>query len=99
METLVGVISDTHGLLRPEAVAALRGSRLILHAGDVGAPAVLDQLRALVPTCAVRGNNLSRFSLTNARMPGTSDGVAFRNIVGPHISRIPAVRTPARHLF
>ena len=56
METLVGVISDTHGLLRPEAVAALRGSRLILHAGDVGAPAVLDQLRALVPTCAVRGN-------------------------------------------
>jgi len=56
METLVGVISDTHGLLRPEAVAALRGSQVILHAGDVGAPVVLDQLRALAPTCAVRGN-------------------------------------------
>jgi uncharacterized protein len=55
-DLLVGVISDTHGLLRPEAVAALRGSHLILHAGDIGAPAVLDQLAALAPTRAVRGN-------------------------------------------
>ena len=53
----VGVISDTHGLLRPEALAALRGSALILHAGDVGAPEVVDGLRALAPTMAVRGNN------------------------------------------
>jgi len=52
----VGVISDTHGLLRPEAVAALRGSQLIIHAGDVGAPEVLDHLRNLAPTHAVRGN-------------------------------------------
>ena len=52
----VGVISDTHGLLRPEAVEALRGSSLILHAGDVGSPAVLDQLRIIAPTRAVRGN-------------------------------------------
>ena len=52
----VGVISDTHGLLRPEAVAALRGSDLIVHAGDVGAPEVLEQLRAIAPTTAVRGN-------------------------------------------
>jgi uncharacterized protein len=52
----VGVISDTHGLLRPEAVEVLRGSSLILHAGDVGTPAVLDQLRAIAPTRAVRGN-------------------------------------------
>ena len=56
MQTLVGVISDTHGLLRPEAIAALRGSHLIIHAGDVGRPEVLDELRALVPTNAVRGN-------------------------------------------
>ena len=52
----VGVISDTHGLLRPEAVAALAGSHLIVHAGDVGGPEVLDQLRAIAPTYAVRGN-------------------------------------------
>ena len=52
----VGLISDTHGLLRPEALAALAGSDLILHAGDVGTPAVLDGLRALAPVVAVRGN-------------------------------------------
>ena len=56
VETRVGVISDTHGLLRPEAVAALRGSQIIMHAGDVGAPHVLEHLRALAPTFAVRGN-------------------------------------------
>ena len=52
----VGVISDTHGLLRPEAVAALRGSDLILHAGDVGRADILDSLRAIAPVYAVRGN-------------------------------------------
>jgi hypothetical protein len=52
----VGVISDTHGLLRPEAVAALHGSDLIVHAGDVGAPGILEALRAIAPTFAVRGN-------------------------------------------
>ena len=52
----VGVISDTHGLLRPEAVDALHGSDLILHAGDVGQAEVLDRLRTVAPTVAVRGN-------------------------------------------
>jgi hypothetical protein len=52
----VGVISDTHGLLRPQAVDALRGCDLIIHAGDVGAPGILDALRALAPLHAVRGN-------------------------------------------
>jgi len=52
----VGVISDTHGLLRPEALAALTGSDLILHAGDVGGPEVLGPLRELAPVHAVRGN-------------------------------------------
>jgi putative phosphoesterase len=52
----VGVISDTHGLLRPEAVATLRGSDCIIHAGDVGDPAILNQLRAIAPLTAVRGN-------------------------------------------
>jgi uncharacterized protein len=55
-DTTLGVISDTHGLLRPEAVAALRGSDLIIHAGDVGNPAVIDQLRGVAPTFVVRGN-------------------------------------------
>jgi len=55
-EILVGIISDTHGLLRPEALAALQGSQLIIHAGDVGKPEVLDALRGVAPTFAVRGN-------------------------------------------
>jgi len=53
---LIGVISDTHGLLRPEALEALRGSRHIIHAGDVGAPEILDQLAVIAPVTAVRGN-------------------------------------------
>lgn len=52
----VGVISDTHGLLRPAAVEALQGSEHILHAGDVGDPAVLDTLRSIAPVIAIRGN-------------------------------------------
>jgi putative phosphoesterase len=57
MALVVGVISDTHGLLRPEAAKALRGSDHILHAGDIGGPEVLEALRALAPVTAVRGNN------------------------------------------
>lgn len=53
---LIGAISDTHGLLRPEAVEALRGSQHIIHAGDVGAPEILEQLAAIAPVTAVRGN-------------------------------------------
>jgi putative phosphoesterase len=53
---LIGVISDTHGLLRPEAVAALHGVEHILHAGDVGDIAILDALREIAPVTAIRGN-------------------------------------------
>jgi uncharacterized protein len=53
---IIGVISDTHGLLRPEAVAALQGSDYIIHAGDVGDPQILDKLAAIAPVTAVRGN-------------------------------------------
>ena len=52
----VGVISDTHGLLRPEALAALQGSDYIIHAGDVGDPDILAQLAKIAPVTAVRGN-------------------------------------------
>lgn len=54
---VVGIISDTHGLIRPEAVRALRGVDLILHAGDVGSADVLDSLKRIAPVVAVRGNN------------------------------------------
>ena len=53
----IGVISDTHGLVRPEALAALAGSELIVHAGDVGGAEVLEALARIAPVRAVRGNN------------------------------------------
>ncbi|VVP95074.1 hypothetical protein PS938_01950 [Pseudomonas fluorescens] len=53
----IGVISDTHGLLRPEAIAALQGCDRILHAGDIGSAMILEQLAAIAPVDAVRGNN------------------------------------------
>jgi uncharacterized protein len=52
----IGIISDTHGLLRAEALAALGGCKLIIHAGDVGDPGVLDKLGEIAPVIAVRGN-------------------------------------------
>lgn len=54
--TRVGLISDTHGLLRDEALRALKGCELIIHAGDVGRPEILGALKALAPVVAVRGN-------------------------------------------
>lgn len=56
MSHILGLISDTHGLLRPEAVAALRGCERIVHAGDVGSADVLRQLRDIAPVVAVAGN-------------------------------------------
>jgi putative phosphoesterase len=56
MSKMIGLISDTHGLIRPEALNALRGSDFIIHAGDIGRPDVLGHLMALAPVFAVRGN-------------------------------------------
>ena len=53
----LGIIADTHGLMRPEAVAALAGAERIIHAGDIGRPEVLQALEAVAPVIAVRGNN------------------------------------------
>jgi len=53
---LIGVISDTHGLLRPEAVRALAGSERVVHAGDLGDPQILEELERIAPVSAVRGN-------------------------------------------
>lgn len=55
--TRIGLISDTHGLLRPEALAFLAGCDHIVHGGDIGGPDILDHLRALAPLTVVRGNN------------------------------------------
>ncbi len=55
-EIVVGVISDTHGLMRPQALAALQGCDLIIHAGDVGNPDIIKTLAAIAPTHVVRGN-------------------------------------------
>ena len=53
---MIGVISDTHGLMRPEAAAALAGSDRIIHAGDLGKPGIYERLARIAPTVAVRGN-------------------------------------------
>jgi putative phosphoesterase len=53
---IIGLISDTHGLMREKALTALKGSDLIIHAGDVGKPGIIEQLRAVAPVTAVRGN-------------------------------------------
>ena len=53
----IGLISDTHGLVRPEALKALEGVELIVHAGDIGQPEVLDRLQAIAPLAAIKGNN------------------------------------------
>jgi putative phosphoesterase len=55
-DIVVGVISDTHGLMRPQAVAALAGSDMIIHAGDIGTTEVIDRLGGVAPTFVVRGN-------------------------------------------
>ena len=56
-DKLIGIISDTHGLVRPEALEALKGVDMILHAGDIGSQDVLDTLNEIAPVVAVRGNN------------------------------------------
>lgn len=56
-QTVIGVISDTHGLLRPEALKHLSDVAQIIHAGDIGSPNVLEKLQSLAPVSAVRGNN------------------------------------------
>ena len=72
---LVGLIADTHGLIRPEAIAALTGVDLILHAGDVGGPAVLTALAVIAPVRAVAGNVDSPDDRLLSAIDCTLDGV------------------------
>jgi putative phosphoesterase len=57
MSVKIGLIADTHGLLRPQALAALQGCDYLIHAGDIGKPEILEALRAIAPLTVVRGNN------------------------------------------
>ncbi|MCK7577391.1 MAG: metallophosphatase family protein [Chromatiales bacterium] len=70
---IIGVISDTHGLLRPEALAALEGSELILHAGDVGDLRILDELARIAPVHAVYGN--TDWGEVRGRLPRTVEWI------------------------
>jgi putative phosphoesterase len=79
----VGVISDTHGLLRPEAVRALRGVGLLVHAGDIGSAEILERLREIAPLVAVRGNN-DRGAWAAAVPETTTAEVAGRRIYVLH---------------
>lgn len=90
----VSVLADTHGLLRPRVLELVRGSELILHAGDVGDPAILDELSVVAPVRAVRGNVDTDGRL--ARLPevidGDAGGLAYRmthcrSDVGPNWHR------------
>src|SRR5438477_1222790 len=76
-ESTVGLISDTHGLLRPEAIAALTGVDYIVHAGDIGDERILERLSMIAPVTAVRGNNdrsawASRIPETQVLQVGTA---------------------------
>src|SRR4051812_48189445 len=90
---VVGLISDTHALVRPEALDALAGVARILHAGDVGAPDVLRALARVAPVTAVRGNN-DRGTWA-ARLPETARiAVAGRRVLLVHEKTHAAARTP-----
>jgi uncharacterized protein len=66
-EGRVGLISDTHGLLRPEALSFLQGSQLIIHAGDIGGRHILEALSAIAPVIAVRGNNDTELGMQSVK--------------------------------
>jgi hypothetical protein len=90
---VVGLISDTHGLVRPEALAALAGVSRIVHAGDVGAPQVLEALARIAPVTAVRGNN-DRDAWA-ARLPATAEiVVGGRRLLVVHERTHPAAEAP-----
>jgi putative phosphoesterase len=90
----VGLISDTHGLLRPDAAAFLQGSDCIVHAGDICDPAVLERLAAIAPVTAVRGNNdrgawAERLNETEFVQAGAISVYAIHDLAASTSSRVP----------
>jgi predicted phosphodiesterase len=73
----IGLISDTHGLLRPEALRALRGSQHIIHSGDVGVAEILDELATIAPVTAIRGNLDQAAGRADCPRPNASRSAAF----------------------
>lgn len=96
--TVVGVISDTHGLLRPEALAALRTSELIVHAGDIGDPEILERLAEMAPVVAVRGNNdrVADFPALPERVTLVAGGVRLHVVHEAAHVILPGVGEPVR---
>ncbi|WDU65546.1 metallophosphoesterase family protein [Pseudomonas poae] len=88
----IGVISDTHGLLRPEAVVALQGCEQLIHAGDIGSPEILEQLAQIAPLYAVRGNN-DQDAAWAARVPDhlSIDLKGWQTLVVHDIADVPAL--------
>ena len=82
MTNFIGLISDTHGLLRPEALSALQGCDLIIHAGDLGSPDIMGELMRIAPVHAVRGNvDMGRWAddlPVNEVVSYTSDSLRFK---------------------
>ncbi|HEX8544848.1 MAG TPA: metallophosphoesterase family protein [Pseudomonas sp.] len=83
----IGLISDTHGLLRPQALQALQGCTQLIHAGDIGAPEILAALRAIAPLTVVRGNN----DLDDAWASDVPHSAILRvGDIGIYVTHIPA---------
>ena len=95
----IGVISDTHGLLRPEAVAALQGCEQIIHAGDIGSPDILDQLALIAPLHVVRGNN-DQDAAWAQEVPDylTIDVNGWKTLLVHDIADVPALLDPHTRL-
>ncbi len=96
-EHLIGLISDTHGLLRPEVHAALAGVELILHAGDVGGEEILHELRAIAPTLAVRGNTDPPADYLASEIVREVGGLTIHVSHGHEVGRLTPERLLARY--
>lgn len=96
-EHLIGLISDTHGLLRPDVHEALAGVELILHAGDVGGEDVLHELRTIAPTLAVRGNTDAPASYLETEIVRNIGGVSIHVSHGHEVGQVTPERLLARY--
>lgn len=96
-EHLIGLISDTHGLLRPDVHDALAGVELILHAGDVGGEDILHELRAIAPTFAVRGNTDAPAPWLETEIVREIGGLTIHVSHGHEVGRLVPERLLARY--
>ena len=96
-EHLIGLISDTHGLLRPEVHDALKGVELILHGGDVGGEEILHELRTIAPTLAVRGNTDAPAPYLESEIVREIGGLTVHVSHGHEIGRLTPDRLLARY--